>query len=135
MDAYIYDALRTPRGKARPDGGLAAIPPHELVKQLVDALEARVPGARQSTETLLLGCVGQIGAQGGNIALISKLHAGLPDAASAQVINNYCVSGLSAIGQAAALWPPARRPWLWPAASNACRASPSWPTRPTITPT
>ncbi|MDH7796303.1 MULTISPECIES: acetyl-CoA C-acyltransferase [unclassified Beijerinckia] len=102
MDAFIYDALRTPRGKARPDGGLAAIAPHELVKQLVDGLEVRVPGARQSTEALLLGCVGQIGAQGGNIALISKLHAGLPDGASAQVINNYCVSGLSAIGQAAA---------------------------------
>ncbi|MBN9082243.1 MAG: acyl-CoA thiolase [Rhizobiales bacterium 62-17] len=102
MDAYIYDALRTPRGKARPDGGLAAIPPHELVKQLVDGLEERIPGARQSTEALVLGCVGQIGAQGGNIALISKLHAGLPDGVSAQVINNYCVSGLSAIGQAAA---------------------------------
>jgi len=103
MDAYIYEALRTPRGKARPDGGLAAIAPHELVKQLVEALERRVPATRAAAEALILGCVGQVGAQGGNIALISKLHAGLSDEAASYVVNNYCVSGLTAIGQAAAL--------------------------------
>jgi acetyl-CoA C-acetyltransferase/acetyl-CoA acyltransferase len=103
MDAYIYEALRTPRGKARPDGGLATISPHELVKQLVDALEPRVPEVRTAAQALVLGCVGQIGAQGGNIALISKLHAGLRDDAVSYVVNNYCVSGLTAIGQAAAL--------------------------------
>jgi len=52
---------------------------------------------------LLLGCVGQIGAQGGNIALVSKLHSGLPDTASAYTLNNYCVSALTAIGQAASM--------------------------------
>ena len=51
---------------------------------------------------LVLGCVGQIGAQGGHIALVSKFRAGLPDRRSAVTINNYCVSGLTAIGQAAA---------------------------------
>jgi acetyl-CoA C-acetyltransferase len=102
MDAFIYEALRTPRGKARPDGGLAAVAPHELVKQLADQLATRVPGARDATEQLILGCVGQVGAQGGNIALVSKLHAGLKDEAASYVINNYCVSGLTAIGQAAA---------------------------------
>jgi acetyl-CoA C-acetyltransferase len=103
MDAFIYEALRTPRGKARPDGGLAAVAPHELVRQVVDALEARVPGARSAAQALILGCVGQVGAQGGNVALISKLHAGLRDDAVSYVLNNYCVSGLTAIGQAAAL--------------------------------
>jgi acetyl-CoA C-acetyltransferase/acetyl-CoA acyltransferase len=103
MNAFIYEALRTPRGKARPDGGLAAIAPHELVKQLVDALDSRVPEARSAAQALILGCVGQVGAQGGNIALISKLHAGLPDEATSYVLNNYCVSGLTSIGQAAAL--------------------------------
>ena len=54
-------------------------------------------------EALLLGCVGQVGDQGGHIALIARLHAGLPAATAAHSINNYCASGLSAIGQAAAM--------------------------------
>lgn len=100
MDVWIYDAVRTPRGKARPDGGLAALKPQELIGGLVDALEARGHDPR-SAEALVLGCVGQVGAQGANIALVSKLHAGLDDGASAFTINNYCVSGLTAIGHAA----------------------------------
>ena len=67
---------------------------------------ARCASRRRSLRTrrgLLLGCVGQIGAQGGNIALVSKLHSGLPDTAAAYTLNNYCVSSLTAIGQAAAM--------------------------------
>jgi len=102
-DVYIFDAVRTPRGKARPDGGLAHQTPAALVAHLVDALDSRLAGVRASTDALLLGCVGQIGAQGGHIALVSKLKAGLPEAAVAHSLNNYCASGLTAIGQAAAL--------------------------------
>ncbi|QNQ10868.1 thiolase family protein [Sphingomonas alpina] len=102
MSVYIRDALRTPRGKAKPDGGLAQQAPQGLVAALVEALETRAPGAKD-TDALMLGCVGQIGAQGGNIAMVAKLAAGLPDRASAQTINAYCASGLVAIGQAAAL--------------------------------
>ncbi|WP_326523686.1 beta-ketoacyl synthase N-terminal-like domain-containing protein [Sphingomonas sp.] len=102
MTVYIRDALRTPRGKARPDGGLAQHMPQDLVAALIDALEDRAPGAR-ATDSLMLGCVGQVGAQGGNIAVVSKLAAGLPDGAAAQTINAYCASGLVAVGQAAAL--------------------------------
>lgn len=100
MAAYILDAVRTPRAKARPDGGLAALKPQELIGGLIEGLQARGHEAR-SAEALILGCVGQTGAQGGNIALVSKLHAGLPDETAAWTINNYCVSGLTAIGQAA----------------------------------
>ena len=104
MDAvYIYDALRTPRGKARPDGGLAALSPQELVRLQIDALSSRTDNAAREAESLLLGCVTQSGAQGGHIALVSKLHAGLPDAMAAITLNNYCTSGLSAIGLAAAM--------------------------------
>lgn len=100
MATYLHDAVRTARGKARPDGGLASLKPWELVGGLIEAVKAR--GADPSAaEALILGCVGQVGAQGGNIALISKLHAGLPDDAAAWTINNYCVSGLTAVGQAA----------------------------------
>lgn len=102
MTAYIHDAIRTARGKARPDGGLASLKPHELVGGLIDALEARGHPAR-AADALILGCVGQVGAQGANVALVSKLHAGLPDDSPAYSLNNYCVSGLTAIGQAANL--------------------------------
>ena len=73
---YIYDAVRTPRGKARPDGGLASLSPQELVRQQIAALNTRTGQAAQESDSLLLGCVTQNGAQGGHIALVSKLHAG-----------------------------------------------------------
>jgi acetyl-CoA C-acetyltransferase/acetyl-CoA acyltransferase len=100
MDVYIYEALRTPRGKARPDGGLAQLRPGDLIHQLTAALCQRQGFDPQSASALILGCVGQIGAQGGHIALVAKLIAGLAEQASAITINNYCVSGLSAIGMA-----------------------------------
>lgn len=101
MTAYIVDAVRTPRAKARADGGLAALKPHELVAGLIDALDARNGGAAHRADALILGAVGQVGAQGANVALVSKLHAGLPDQAFAFSLNNYCVSSLTAVGQAA----------------------------------
>jgi acetyl-CoA C-acetyltransferase/acetyl-CoA acyltransferase len=99
-EVYLYDAVRTPRGKARPDGGLAKLSPQELVRSQAAALAARC--GETMPDALILGCVTQSGAQGGHIALVSKLHAGLPDQTAAHSINNYCASGLSAIGQAAA---------------------------------
>jgi len=100
MQAWIHDAVRTPRGKARADGGLASQQPYELVGALVSALQSRGSAPRE-VESLILGCVGQIGDQGANIALVSKLHAGIDESASAFTLNNYCVSGLTAIGLAA----------------------------------
>ena len=100
--AYLYDAVRAPRGKAKADGGLAQFSPQELVKQQVKALQLRLGDFVVRPDALVLGCVGQIGTQGGHIALVSKLHAGLPDVTAAHTINNYCASSLSAIGQAAA---------------------------------
>lgn len=102
-EVFLYDAVRTPRGKAKADGGLGALAPHELIKQQIDALGIRRDDLPQTPEALLLGCIGQVDDQGGHIALVSKLHAGLPDATAAHSINNYCASGLSAIGHAAAM--------------------------------
>ena len=102
--AYLFDVVRSPRGKARADGGLAPLKPQELVRQLCASLDTRLDEEICGrAEALMLGCVGQIGAQGGNIALVSKLHSGLPDTASAYTLNNYCVSALTAIGQAASM--------------------------------
>lgn len=101
-EAYLHVALRTPRGKARPDGGLASETPHGLVAHLVDAMEMRGHDPRGRAERMTLGCVGQVGAQGGHVALVSKLKAMLPDQVAAHSLNNFCASGLSAVGAAAA---------------------------------
>lgn len=102
MSAFIYDAVRTTRGKAKPDGGLASLKPEDLTAALVDSIFARTRASR-SIDALLLGAVGQVGAQGGHIALVSKFRAELPDETAAITLNNYCVSGLTAVGQAAAM--------------------------------
>ncbi|MGQ3101768.1 MAG: acetyl-CoA C-acyltransferase [Sphingopyxis solisilvae] len=101
-DVYLYDAVRTPRGKARPDGGLANLSPQELVRQQTAALAARCGDVAAHPDALILGCVTQTGAQGGHLAMLAKLHSDLPDTIAVQTINNYCASGLSAIGQAVA---------------------------------
>lgn len=100
MTVYLHDAVRTPRGKAKPDGALAGETPHGLVAQLVDALEARGHDPRV-IDQFTLGCVGQVGAQGGGIGMVAKAAARLPDTAVVHTLNNYCASGLSAIGLAA----------------------------------
>jgi len=102
MSVYIFDAVRTPRGKGRPDGSLAAIKPATLVSQLVQALETRNGrDAVAAAGHFTLGCVTQTGVQGGHIALSARIQAGLPDSLAALTINNFCVSGLSALADAA----------------------------------
>lgn len=100
MTMFLHDAVRTPRGKAKADGALAGETPHGLVAQLVDALETRGRDPR-AIDQFTLGCVGQVGAQGGGIGMIAKAAAGLPDESVVHTLNNYCASGLSAIGLAA----------------------------------
>lgn len=100
MSVFIHDAVRTPRGKARPDGALASQTPHGLVTHLVDALESRGHDPRRA-EQLTLGCVGQVGAQGGSVAMVAKMAAQLSDDCAVHSLNNFCASGLSAIGLAA----------------------------------
>lgn len=97
MTVYILDAVRTPRGKAKPDGALAGETPQSLVAQLVGALDDRGHAAR-AIDRFTLGCVGQVGAQGGGIAMVAKMAAQLPDECVVHSINNFCASGLTAIG-------------------------------------
>lgn len=102
MSVYIFDAVRTPRGKGRPDGALAGVKPARLVAQLVHALQRRTgTDAVRAARHFTLGCVTQAGVQGGHIALSSRIQAGLPDEVACLTINNFCVSGLSAIADAA----------------------------------
>jgi len=103
-EVFIYDAVRTPRGKGKAGAPLATLQPQELIRQLIETLRKRHGAtAVAGAERLLLSCVGQIGDQGGNIAMVSKLHAGLADTVVAQTINNFCSGGLSAVAQAASI--------------------------------
>ncbi|SDL67310.1 acetyl-CoA C-acyltransferase [Maricaulis salignorans] len=99
---FLFEAVRTPRGKGKPGGALSGLTPHELVSQLAGALRSRLgETALDQVTSLTLGCVGQIGAQGGQLALVSKLHADLPPGMTSRTVNNYCVSGLTATRLAA----------------------------------
>ena len=101
-EIHVLDAIRTPRGKGKPDGALAGLPPWDLVGQLAQAMRSRgAAAALEAVDRLALGCVTQAGPQGGHLALLSRIHAGLPDAAVAVTLNNYCVSGMSALAAAA----------------------------------
>lgn len=102
MDVFVFDAIRTPRGRGSARGSLAGSPPTDLVVQLVRALEARLGReAVAAAEHFALGCVTEVGAQGGHIALTARIAAGLPETLPCLTINNFCVSGMSAVAQAA----------------------------------
>ena len=100
-DAYVFDALRSPRGKGREDGSLHDITPAALLKTLFDALLQRNGLARDVFDDVVLGCVTQVGDQGGNIAKVAALYAGLDSRVSGITINRYCSSGLDACNFAA----------------------------------
>lgn len=102
-EAYIYDAVRTPRGRGKKDGKLHAVRPVELIRQLIHALLERNPTLPPSAiEDIILGCVTQIDEQGSNIAKIAGQAAGLPDTVAGVTLNRFCASGLEAVNQAAA---------------------------------
>ena len=99
--AYIYDAIRTPRGKAKPDGGLHDLSPFELLAPLYTAICERTGLDAHLVGEVVLGCVTQYGEQAGNIAKTSALYAGFPSQVSGLTITRFCSSGLDAINVAA----------------------------------
>ncbi|MBT8080281.1 MAG: acetyl-CoA C-acyltransferase [Gammaproteobacteria bacterium] len=99
--AYIYDALRTPRGKGRDGGALNAVTPVELQKALIAAALQRNDIEGAAIGDLVLGCVTQVGEQGGNIAKVAALLSDLPSSVSGITLNRYCSSGLDACNVAA----------------------------------
>lgn len=100
-DAYIYDAIRTPRGRGKESGSLHPIPPLDLLKTLFDALRQRHDLDTSQVDDVLLGCVTPIKEQGGNIARTAPLYAGWDlDLPGAQ-LNRFCASGLEAVNLAA----------------------------------
>jgi acetyl-CoA C-acetyltransferase len=101
-EAYIYDHLRTPRGKGKPDGALHEVPPIRLASQVLEAVRERNRLDTALVEDVILGCVVPVGEQGGNIARIAALNAGFAQSVPGMQINRYCGSGLEAVDLAAA---------------------------------
>jgi len=99
--AYIYDAIRTPRGRARPDGGLHQLTPYELMSSLYQALEERTGLNPADLGDVILGCATQAGEQAANIAKTSTLYFGWPHSIPGMTVNRYCSSGIDAINIAA----------------------------------
>ncbi|PIC89115.1 acetyl-CoA C-acyltransferase [Sporosarcina sp. P21c] len=100
--AYIYDAIRTPRGAGKESGALASVPPIQLISTLIHALGERHSFDKALIEDFVLGCVTQVKDQGADLAKISALYARLPETVGGVTINRFCASGLDAVGMAAA---------------------------------
>lgn len=101
QQAFIYDAIRTPRGKAKKDGALHALHPFDLLKGLYVALEDRAGLDPVLLGEVVLGCATQFGEQAGNIAKSSTLYTGWPSQISGLTISRFCSSGLDAVSLAA----------------------------------
>ena len=101
-EAFIYEAIRTPRGRGKANGSLHSVKPVSLVTGLIDEIQARHPGLDPNQiDDLILGCLTPLGDQGANIAKTAAIAAGLPDTVAGMQINRYCSSGLEAINIAA----------------------------------
>lgn len=100
-DAYIYDAVRTPRGKNR-GGALHGTKPIDLVTGLIDAVLERNPEADpKEIDDIVLGVVTPVDEQGAVIARTAAIAAGLPDTVAGVQLNRFCASGLEAVNTAA----------------------------------
>ncbi len=102
MEAYIFDAIRTVRGKGNYKGALAGVTPTELTTQVLKALREKHRFNPAYIEDTILGCVTQIGEQGANIAKTAAQQSGYGDHLCGVSLNRFCGSGLEAINQASA---------------------------------
>ncbi len=102
QEAFVYDHLRTPRGKGKAAGSLHEVKPVDLVVGLIDELRERNPSLdTHRIDDVVLGVVSPIGDQGGDIAKTAALKAGLPETTAGVQLNRFCASGLEAVNQAA----------------------------------
>jgi acetyl-CoA C-acetyltransferase len=101
-DAYIFDAVRTPRGKGKKDGSLHEITALSLATQVLEALRDRNGLDTSKVDDVVLGCVAPVGEQGADIARTAVLTADYAESVAGVQINRFCASGLEAVNMAAA---------------------------------
>lgn len=102
MEAYIYDAVRTPRGRGKSDGSLHEIQPVDLLATVLKAIKERHNLDTSYIDDVIMGCVSPIGEQGADIARTAVLAAGYAQSVAGVQVNRFCSSGLEAINMAAA---------------------------------
>ncbi len=100
-EAYLYDALRTPRGKGKKDGSLNEVAPIKLASQTLKALEKRNNINTEDVDDVVLGCVHPVGEQGADIARTAVLEANWHQSVGGVQVDRFCASGLEAINIAA----------------------------------
>ncbi|WP_067445243.1 acetyl-CoA C-acetyltransferase [Nocardia alba] len=101
-EAFIYEAIRTPRGRGKKTGALHGVKPLDLVVGLIEELKTRHPGLDPAAiDDIVLGVVSPVGDQGADIAKTAALAAGLPDTVAGVQLNRFCGSGLEAVNTAA----------------------------------
>ncbi|WP_327707698.1 acetyl-CoA C-acetyltransferase [Streptomyces sp. NBC_00464] len=102
-EAFVYDAIRTPRGRGKANGALHGTKPIDLVVGLIHELRGRFPGLDPAAiDDIVLGVVSPLGDQGSDIARVAAIAAGLPDTVAGVQENRFCASGLEAVNLAAA---------------------------------
>ena len=101
-DAYIFDAVRTPRGKGRKDGSLHEITALSLATQVLEALRDRNSLDTSVVDDVILGCVAPVGEQGSDISRTAVLNADYAETTAGVQVNRFCASGLEACNMAAA---------------------------------
>lgn len=102
-DAFIFDAIRTPRGRGRADGSLYPVRPTDLLASVLRSLQSRNELDTRQVEDLFVGCVTQTGEQGACIGRFAALQAGWDESVPSVTLNRFCGSGLEAVKLAAAL--------------------------------
>ncbi|WP_254811312.1 acetyl-CoA C-acetyltransferase [Streptomyces cavourensis] len=102
-EAFVYDAIRTPRGRGKANGALHGTKPIDLVVGLIHEIRGRFPDLDPAAiDDIVLGVVSPLGDQGSDIARIAAIAAGLPDSVAGVQENRFCASGLEAVNLAAA---------------------------------
>src|SRR6478609_9250931 len=101
-EAFVYDHIRTPRGKGKAAGSLHEVKPVDLIVGLLEEIKERNPSLDPNrVDDVVLGVVSPIGEQGGDIAKTAALKAGYPETVAGVQLNRFCASGLEAVNQAA----------------------------------
>jgi acetyl-CoA C-acetyltransferase len=101
-DAFIYDHVRSPRGRGRANGSLHGITPINLASQVLQAQRDRHNLDTSIVDDVILGCVMPVGEQGSNVARVAALAAGYAEQVPGKQLNRFCASGLEAVNTAAA---------------------------------
>jgi acetyl-CoA C-acetyltransferase len=101
-EAFIYDAVRTPRGKGRASGALHEVTPMRLAVTALQAVRDRNNLDTAAVEDVVLGCVEPVGEQGADIARVAVIQAGFAETTAGVQVNRFCASGLEACNMAAA---------------------------------